>query len=124
MKLQLSAYPAAIEQNATRLASLDRQLAQTKQAMELAETRVSLAVAFDQELKNDTQRKARTANALLTDPSYQQLQTELLNLTATKAECQARLECLRNEMSIAKLELRQAIANQLTGIEAADLVGV
>jgi hypothetical protein len=36
----------------------------------------------------------------------------------------AHLEYLRNQFSVAKLETRMAIAQQLTGLESRDLVGV
>ncbi len=47
-----------------------------------------------------------------------------MRLTADKANALAHLEYLRNQFSVAKLEARSAIAQQLTDFEARELVGL
>jgi hypothetical protein len=48
----------------------------------------------------------------------------MMRLSAEKANAVAHLEYLRNQFSVAKLETRLAIARQLAGSEALELVGV
>jgi hypothetical protein len=47
-----------------------------------------------------------------------------MQLTTEKANALARLEYLRNQFSVAKLEVRLAIAQQLTDFESRELVGL
>jgi hypothetical protein len=80
--------------------------------------------AFDLDLKNDTQRKARRFEVLLTNHEYQTALNTLIRLNAEKANALAHLEYLRNQFSVAKLEARRAIAQQLTDFESRELVGL
>ncbi|MBD0304750.1 MAG: hypothetical protein ICV85_22095, partial [Tolypothrix sp. T3-bin4] len=47
-----------------------------------------------------------------------------MRLMSEKGSAIAHLEYLRNQFSVAKLEARMAIAQQLAGAESRDLVGV
>lgn len=75
-------------------------------------------------MKNDNQRKARRFEVLLINQEYQKAVDTLMRLTADKANALAHLEYLRNQFSVAKLEARSAIAQQLTDFEARELVGL
>ena len=75
-------------------------------------------------MKNDSQRKARRFEVLLTNHEYQTAVNTLLRLSAEKANAIAHLEYLRNQFSVAKLEARLAIAQQLTDFESRELVGL
>jgi len=48
----------------------------------------------------------------------------LMRLMSEKGSAIAHLEYLRNQFSVAKLEARMAIAQQLAGAEVRELVGV
>lgn len=122
--MNLHQYPQAIADAAGTVNDLEFQLSRFKQMQQQVEGEVDATIAFDTDLKNDNQRKARRFETLQTHSKYQQLQADIDQLTKARADALARLEQLRGEFSIAKLELRCAIAQQLVGIETRELVGV
>ncbi len=124
MTMQLSHYPAAIAQAAQRVNELDSQMMAVQQHIDREEGNADRVSAFDPDLKNDTQRKARRFEVLLTNQEYQTALNAWLRLTAEKANALAHLEYLRNQFSVAKLEARSAIAHQLTDFESRELVGL
>ena len=122
--MRLSEYPAAIAQAAQAVNSSDYRIAQLRQDLARLEGKADLIVAFEESLKNENQRKARRFEILQIDQDYQQRQNELLQLTTEKSNQLAALERLRNQFSVAKLEVRWAIAEKLIGLEARELVGL
>jgi UDP:flavonoid glycosyltransferase YjiC (YdhE family) len=123
MTMQLSHYPGAIAQAAERVNELDSQLIAVQQLISREEGNAERISAFDPDLKNDSQRKARRFELLLTHQEYQTALNTLMRLTAEKANALAHLEYLRNQFSVAKLEARLAITQQLTDFESRELVG-
>jgi hypothetical protein len=121
--LKLSHYPVAIAQAAQKVVELDYQLVQVREQMTIFEGQADITVATDQSLKNDAQRKAHRFELLQINQEYQQAQNFLTQLTTEKANAIARLEFLRNQFSVAKLEARYMIAQQLSGLETRELVG-
>jgi hypothetical protein len=124
MIMQLSHYPGAIAQAAQRVNEIDSQLLAVGHHINRLEGNADKLVAFDSELKNDNQRKARRFEVLLTNQEYQKAVDTSIRLTAEKANALAHLEYLRNQFSVAKLEARLAIAQQLTDFESRELVGL
>ena len=124
MTMQLSHYPGAIAQAAQRVNELDSQIMAVQQLINREEGNADRVSAFELDLKNDTQRKARRFEVLLTNHEYQTALNTLMRLTAEKANALAHLEYLRNQFSVAKLEARSAIAQQLTDFESRELVGL
>lgn len=124
MTMQLSHYPGAIAQAAQRVNELDSQIMAVQQLINREEGNADRVSAFDLDLKNDTQRKARRFEVLLTNHEYQTALNTLIRLNAEKANALAHLEYLRNQFSVAKLEARSAIAQQLTDFESRELVGL
>lgn len=122
--MQLSHYPGAIAQAAQRVNELDSQIMAVQQLINREEGNADRVSAFDLDLKNDTQRKARRFEVLLTNHEYQTALNTLIRLNAEKANALAHLEYLRNQFSVAKLEARSAIAQQLTDFESRELVGL
>lgn len=122
--MQLNHYPAAIAQAAQRVNEIDSQMFAVQQLINREEGNADRISAFDPDLKNDTQRKARRFEILLKNHEYQTAVTTLMRLTAEKANALAHLEYLRNQFSVAKLEARSAIAQQLTDFESRELVGL
>lgn len=122
--MQLSHYPAAIAQAAQQVNELDSQIMAVQQMINRVEGNAERVSAFDPDLKNDSQRKARRFEVLLTNQEYQTALNTLMQLTAQKASALAHLEYLRNQFSVAKLEARSAIAQQLTDFESRELVGL
>jgi ABC-type antimicrobial peptide transport system ATPase subunit len=124
MMMQLSDYPGAIAKAARRVNEIDSQLIAVQQQINRFEGNADRIVAFDMDLKNDSQRKARRFEVLLVNQEYQTAIDTLNRLTAEKANAIAHVEYLRNQFSVFKLEARRAIAQQLTGFESRELVGL
>jgi uncharacterized small protein (DUF1192 family) len=124
MKLSLSQYPGAIAQAAQAVNELDHQIAEVRQHIARLEGNADMVVAFETALKNDNQRKARRFEVLQVNQEYQRAMDAANRLTTDKANALARLEYLRNEFSVAKLEARMTIAQQLMGLESRELVGL
>jgi hypothetical protein len=124
MLTKLSQYPAAIAQAAQAVNEIDKQLAAVQLLINRIEGNADKTAAFESDLKNDNQRKARRFEFLQVNLEYQQALNTLMRLNAERANAVANLEYLRNQFSVAKLETRLALARQLTGTEALELVGV
>lgn len=122
--MRLSEYPAAIAQAAEAVNSWDQRIAQLRQELSRLEGNADMIVAFEESLKNENQRKARRFEILQVNPDYQQLLDKLIQFTTEKSNKLAALERLRNQFSVAKLEVRWAIAEKLIGLEARELVGL
>ena len=129
---ELSNYPTAIAQAAQRVNEIDSQLMAVQQQIDRFEGNADRAAAFDPDLKNDAQRKARRFEVLLVNPEYQKAIDTQIRLSGEKANAIAeggalpiaQLEYLRNQFSVAKLSARLAIAHQLTDFESRELVGL
>jgi hypothetical protein len=124
MKFSLSQYPAEIVQAAQRVNAIEHQMNEIRQHLSRLENNADMVVAFEANLKNETQRKARRFEVLQANLEYEKTLKVLTHLTTDKANAMAYLEYLRNEFSIAKLEVRQSITQQLMGIESQELVGL
>ncbi|BAY16240.1 hypothetical protein NIES2109_24940 [Nostoc sp. HK-01] len=122
--MQMSHYPSAIAQAAQRVNELDSQLMAVQHQINRFEGNADRAAAFDVDLKNDAQRKARRFEVLLLNHEYQKAIDTQIQLTMEKANAIAHLEYLRNQFSVAKLEARLAITQQLTDYESRELVGL
>ena len=124
MQMKLSQYPALIAQAAQTVNEIDSQLTAAEMVVNRMEASADKSVAFEPDLKNDNQRKGRRFELLMVNLEYQHALNTVMRLTAERANAVAHLEYLRNQFSVAKLETRMAIARQLAGSEALELVGV
>lgn len=122
--MQLNHYPAAIAQAAQKVNEIDSKLMAVQHQINRFEGNADRSAAFDMDLKNDAQRKARRFEVLLVNQEYQKAMDTLIQLTTEKANAVAHLEYLRNQFSVGKLQARLAIAQQLTDFEARELVGL
>jgi hypothetical protein len=121
--MKLNQYPVAIAQAAQTVNELESQIAAVQLVINRIEGSADKVAAFETDLKNDNQRKARRFEVLQVNLEYQQSLNTLIRLTAERGNAVAQLEYLRNQFSVAKLETRLAIARQLTGSEALELIG-
>jgi hypothetical protein len=124
MKLRLDQYPSAIAQASHHVNELEQNLGEIRQHIARLEGNADMVVAFETALKNDNQRKARRFEVLQVNQEYQRAMDSLNRATTEKAHALAQLERLRNEFSVAKLEARMAIVQQLSGLESRELVGL
>ncbi|MBW4627528.1 MAG: hypothetical protein KME49_18995 [Brasilonema octagenarum HA4186-MV1] len=113
-----------IAQAAQRVNKVDSQLMAVQLQINRFEGNADRAAAFDMDLKNDAQRKSRRFEVLLVNQEYQKAMDTLIQLTTEKANAVAHLEYLRNLLSVAKLQARLTIAQQLTDFESHELVGL
>ena len=120
---KLSDYPLAIAQSARRIAEIDYELSAIRQLMNTFEGNADTIVAADIKLRNEAQRRARRFELLQFNQEYQRALDMLTQLNIDKANELAHLEYLRNQFTVAKLETRFAIAQQLAGLEAREYVG-
>lgn len=98
--MQLNEYPAAIESAANQVAGLEAGISNLKLELNGCELEADLNIAFDAELKNDNQRKAKRAALLAKDDRY--APKTLIEMMQQKACAQARLEALRHEFELVK----------------------
>jgi pyruvate formate-lyase activating enzyme-like uncharacterized protein len=109
--MNLSKYPAAIAQLQTRILNASAQMRQHRETTAFCLNAIDKAIAFDDSLKNEQQRKATRHQMIETDMDYlvsmrgQRQAEELL----TKLEIE--LELKRSEFSVLKLQAREHIAS-------------
>jgi hypothetical protein len=122
--MQLNHYPSAIVQAAQRVSEIDSQLMAVQLQVNRFEGNADRIASFDMDLKNDAQRKGRRFEVLLVNQEYQKALDAQIRLITEKANALAYLEYLRNQFSVAKLEARLSIVQQLNDVEARELVGL
>ena len=109
----LTEYPHAIAQAQTYIANLDLAMAETKSEITVVELAIEKQVAFDKELKNEGQRKAKRKELLAQDDGYDLLTGKLETDRRAKARAEIRLTLLINQFTVAKIEARGETARQL-----------
>lgn len=124
MKLSLNQYPTAIAQASQAVNEIEYRLNEARQHLARLEGNAERVVAFEVNLKNDNQRRARRFEVLQANLEYRQANDALNRLAMEKANATAQLEHLRNEFSVAKLETQLSIAQQLIGLESRELIGL
>ncbi len=109
--MQLTEYPEHIAKCRQRLITLTLTAESLAELLKAYEGEIKLKVAFDKNLKNEAQRKGKELE-LKGDPQgdYAQLSRELKQCREEKEMQECQLELLRNQFSVAKLELRKQIA--------------
>lgn len=122
--MKLKYYPDAIALATEAVNTLDLRLGTLRQEIARLEGKAEVIVAFETNLKNEDQRKARKFQILEENSAYSHLQDSLIQLTTERANNVAQLERLRDQFSVAKLEARLAIAEKLALLETRQLVGL
>lgn len=122
--MKLSQYPAAIAQAAQRVNEIDSQIAAVQLIINRIEGNADKISAFEADLKNENQRKARRFELLQTNLEYQRAIDSLIQLNSEKGNAIAHLEYMRNQFTVAKLEAKLAIASKLNNLEERELVGL
>jgi hypothetical protein len=109
--MKLNQYPKKIAQLRQELLELELELESLTELVKSYEAEIEKTIAFDKELTNESQRKAKKV-AMKADPTkdYYQL-AQVLRKKREEREIKAiDLELIRNQFSLAKLEKRQEIA--------------
>jgi len=107
--MQLEAYPTSIASSETILLGLKQQLQAQQDELDILTHQIESEIAFDANLKNDAQRKARRFE-LMQSEQYVKSATELRNLQTAIAIAEIDTRSLLNQFTIAKLQFRHEIA--------------
>src|SRR5581483_6441550 len=109
MKLELRDYPELMAEKELALLRLDRQLSRAKSSLDSAVNEIEREIAFDENLKNDHQRRAKKHEMLTSQAWYEEL-TERIDLTETEVRrLTIELNLLRNQFTLEKLFLRERV---------------
>ena len=107
--MYLADFPDAIAHAQTQKQAARLMVENLEGRVTRAEARVDHAIAFDTDLKNDGQRKAKRAELLETE-EFEKLHAALHAARGVVIETEIELGLLLNQFSVAKLEERRAIA--------------
>ncbi|QSJ14153.1 hypothetical protein JYQ62_19640 [Nostoc sp. UHCC 0702] len=110
LQLHLHEYPGAIANLQVQLLKLDQSVEQISQRVKHVCDQFELQTAFDPELKNEQQRKAKKAELIRQSGDYEQLNHVLGEETYRRDILCIQLEQLKSEFSVAKLLKRETVA--------------
>ena len=108
--MQLQDYPTAIADKQRELVNIRQQLQIAKETITFVLADIERKIAFDRDLKNEAQRKARKTKLMETDQDYIEANTILRQLQDIEAQEDIELGLLLNQFSVLKLQTRQTIA--------------
>lgn len=106
----LNQFPLKISEAETKILNLDCEVNIHKEQLSFMDADIEAAIASDKELKNEQQRKTKRLE-LKQQPDYLQTKSALTKATEKRDKALIELNLLRNQFSVAKLEVRQAIAS-------------
>ncbi|MCU0568694.1 MAG: hypothetical protein MUF49_19115 [Oculatellaceae cyanobacterium Prado106] len=109
--MKLIDYPTAIAHKQRELLQTEQQIRRLQDVVNHLTAGVDTAIAFDTELRNDAQRKARRLE-LMASPDYRRALNNLLMAQDRRTEIDIDLNLLRNQFSALKLEMRESITRR------------
>ncbi|MDX2239689.1 MAG: hypothetical protein NW224_03295 [Leptolyngbyaceae cyanobacterium bins.302] len=117
--MKLIDYPVAIAEKQRQLLQTEQHIRRLQDIVNRLVAEIDTAIAFDRDLKNDAQRKAKRLE-LMSAPDYRRAATNLQITLDERAEIEIDMALLRNQFSVLKLQLREAIAaRELQVVDAA-----
>jgi hypothetical protein len=112
--MKLSNFPHAIAAAQQKLLNLGKDLTIVRNQLLLEENSIDQAIAFSSDFKNDSQRKTAKAQMLQESAPYQSLTQNLADLTDKYNRVDINLQLVKNNFTVAKLEMRERIAKMET----------
>jgi hypothetical protein len=109
--MKLFDYPTAIAQQQRQLLQTDQHIRRLQDILNHLTAAIDTAIAFDTDLKNDAQRKARRVE-MMASAEYRKALGNLLIAQDKRTEIEIDLNLLRNQLSVLKLEMRETITNR------------
>jgi hypothetical protein len=109
--MKLFDYPGAIAQQQRQLLQSDQHIRRLQDVLNHLTAEIDTAIAFDTDLKNDAQRKARRLE-MMASSDYRKSLANLLMAQDKRTEIEIDLNLLRNQFSVLKLEMREAISRR------------
>lgn len=117
--MKLVDYPAAIAEKERQLLRAEQHLRRLQDIVNRLTAEIDTEIAFDNELRNDAQRKAKRLE-LMGAAEYRKAWTNLQIAQDDRAELEIDLNLLRNQFSVFRLQLRERIADrELQVVDAA-----
>ncbi len=104
-------YPAEIAEKQRQLLRIEQHIRRLQEIVNRLTAEIDTAIAFDSDLKNDAQRKAKRLE-LMSAADYRKAITNLLMAQDERAEIEIDVNLLRNQFSVLKLQLRETIATR------------
>ena len=112
--MKLSNFPHAIATAQQKLLNLGKNLTFVRNQLLLEENSIDQAIAFSSDFKNDSQRKTAKAQMLQESALYQSLTQNLADITDKYNRVDINLQLVKNNFTVAKLEMRERIAKMET----------
>jgi hypothetical protein len=109
--MKLIDYPAAIAEKQHQLLRAEQYVRRLKDVVDRLTAEIDTDIAFDTELRNDAQRKAKRIE-LMKGAEYRKALANLQIAYDERAELEIDLNLLRNQFSVLKLEKRETIATR------------
>ena len=117
MTMKLNEYPNALSEAAPsatantelKILGLSKEIEIQTERLGFMDAEIEKVIAQDKDLKNEQQRKTRRLE-LQQQPDYLQTKSALKEAKQTRDSWNISLNLLRNQFSVAKLEMRMAIA--------------
>jgi chromosome segregation ATPase len=120
VKIKLNQYPEAIADLQRKLLKTDQRIRQLAESVAILTAAIERQIAFDVSLKNDSQRKARRVELMESDGDYISASIALKAAQDRRESLLIELQLLRNQFSVLKLDMREAIAvKELAAFDAA-----
>ncbi len=117
---ELDQFPQEIARLQRQLLKTDQQIRQLTESVAILAAAIERQIAFDPTLKNDAQRKARRSELMESDGDYIATTNALKAAQDRREMLLIELQLLRNQFSVLKLNLREAIASkELAAFDAA-----
>lgn len=107
--MELNEYPLFIASVHKKIILIEREIRQLNESVAFALSSIDKAIAFDKELKNDAQRKAKRAELMETDGNYISYLCQLRQATEERENLSIDLELYRNLFAVAKITARAAV---------------
>lgn len=109
--MKLIDYPAEIAEKQRQLLRTEQHIRRLQEIVNRLTAEIDTTIAFDNDLKNDAQRKAKRLE-LMSMAEYRKAVANLLMAQDERAEIEIDTNLLRNQFSVLKLQLREAIAGR------------
>lgn len=108
--MKFSEYPGVIAGFEREVLRLSQQLRKVQETVNALVNEAERSIAFDADLKNEAQRKAKRLELLGLDERYLSATQMVVQLSDRKAEVEIDLAFYRARFSVLKLEVRDRIA--------------
>ena len=117
--MRLIDYPVTIAEKQRQLLQTEQHIRRLQEIVNRLTAEIDTKIAFDSDLRNDAQRKAKRLE-LMSAADYRRAAANLQITQDERAEIEIDLNLLRNQFSVLKLQLREAIAaRELQVVDAA-----